>query len=89
MTQIQLLQIWNKLRKRDLGKICITLGAVGLKCNKSINISGCFNCDGPSHVTKDCVEPMIIACMATSKLRYFFKKNSANFMHVMLAQLFY
>lgn len=35
-------------------KAVTTAGATGPKNNNPLEISGCFNCDDPSHMTKDC-----------------------------------
>lgn len=40
-----------------------------------LTISGCFNCDSPDHLAKDCPKPMNAAKAAARRLEYYRKKD--------------
>lgn len=60
------------------------LGSIG---SNPLAISGCFNCDDPSHMAKDCLEHRNLARAAARKLEYLQKKKAANYVHVDLVHL--
>lgn len=43
-----------------------------------LSIAGCFNCDDPSHMGKDCPKPRNFAGAAARKLEYLQKKKTFN-----------
>lgn len=50
-------------------------------------ISGCFNCDDPNHLIKDCPKPKNIAKATARRLEYYKKKRTANGVHMVLAEI--
>lgn len=60
---------------------------VGQKSFDPLSITGCFNCEDPSHVLKDCPKPLNIAKAAAQKLEYLKKKRTANAVHLVLADI--
>ena len=54
-----------------------------------LSISGCFNCDDPTHVVKNCPKTLNVAKAAAKKLEYYSKKDKMkeHAVHVVLAEL--
>lgn len=52
-----------------------------------LSIMGCFNCDSPEHMARNCTQPKNFSKAAARKLEYHQKKKTPNSVHVVLAHL--
>lgn len=57
------------------------------KKHDPLTVMGCFNCDDPAHMAKDCPHPKNFAKSAARLLEYHNKKRTPNSVHLVLAQL--
>lgn len=52
-----------------------------------LSLMGCYNCDSPGHMARECSHPKNFAKSAARKLEYFSNKKTPNSVHVFLSYL--
>lgn len=61
----------------------------GSKPKFYLDIQGCFNCESPDHIARDCLRTRNLGRAAAQRVDYLYEKKSSNAVQVVLYDIFH